>query len=205
MTQGGHLFQMSALENKLALPAEKNRILLKNTGGQARGLSYVYESGHWTPDVTGLPRLNPDPHFQQAARDRLLGNRFVSVSSGAYRVEYLNDEGGGFLRIHALNDTQWLVVVSGPPNLPDGRPLTLRTQVRCPPPGGCWFTAVGAQNLERSLPADGKWATLDLMLRWKGGQGGHFATGRRQSKAGDYFDIRELSMIEGFVPSRIPQ
>jgi hypothetical protein len=195
LTEAGMLIRMGADENSVVEAQEGAQITVQNCGQS--GLDYSFAGGIWTPQLSGLTRLNPNYDFSS---DRTWE---ISVSQGAYRVDHLTDATGPFVRLTALAETQWLVWVGRfPQGLPDRTPLTVRALIRCPENLSCkvWFARPETTSIW-SGPADGAWHVLRYLERPRTLKiQDYYAAGRTGLKRGEYFDIREFSLLRGYYP-----
>jgi hypothetical protein len=184
-------------------PDEGARLEIRNAGtpdasGRASGLVYRYSGGFWQPDLAGVRRHDVVAEEQWE----------VTVGQGAHRLERLRDEAGPYLRFHAEADTQWMFLVGRlPKDLPDGAPVTVRSQVRCPAGAVCKTVLIqqdpkrGRVDLEHAGEPAGAWETHALLGRIRHRtDGDYYAVGRQNLKRGDWFDVREAGLLEGFIP-----
>ncbi len=190
----GRLFLLNPNGTAIVEPVPGMRLTLRNCGpvdasGRASGLTYVYDAGRWSADLHVAPALPP-----------LQNQPFVSVSRGGARVENLRDADGSYQRIVADNDTEWLMFVRGFPRLPANSPVTIRARVRCPDQGKCLLAFAGPKPAETFVRAAGEWETLTITMRLARFDQGLAAAGRRSSRRGDAFDVRDFNLYSGFVP-----
>jgi hypothetical protein len=181
--------------------------------GKTLGLWFTCKQGIWCPDMQGIQPTNPDYNFEGARANNALAPWVISVSEGGtYQVEYLKDETGPFVRIRATSDALWLIIVGSlPNNLVDNTPITIYGQIRS--------TSSAIQGLDLFYFIDkaqfnhvqvkgysrGDWEKLSLMQRivfWSPDD--YYSLGLDSPKKGDYFDVRELSLYQGFFPGINP-
>jgi hypothetical protein len=195
LTEAGLLIRLGPRENSVMEAPDGAQITARNCGES--GVDYSLTGGSWIPDLSAVVRLNRNYDFSGA------GDWEISVSQGAYSVEHLTDATGSFVRLTALADTQWLVWVGRfPLREPDRTPLTVRALIRCPANVACklWFARPETTSIW-SGPTDGAWHVLRYLERPRALKiQDYYAAGRTDVKRGEYFDIREFSLLRGYYP-----
>jgi hypothetical protein len=185
------LLRLDASTTQALEPREESGITLLNGGpirdGRPLGLAWGFHEGRWR------------------AREKVLapaGSPYVSIGRGEYRMEKMQDAEGPFVRVRALNDAAWLVLANAIPPLPDSAPYTASCVARCPAGPACTFSiTIHHESQDRPAPPSGQWETFRVLRRIaQRASDDHIAVGRQPVRAGDFFDVRELGVIEGFFP-----
>jgi hypothetical protein len=193
----GELFRVGTNETVVVRPLEGAQITLAD-----RGPRYNFQGGVWRPDAAGLRFLTPDSNLAEAFRNHSLQGLYTSMAPGEASIEYLADSTGPFLRVRAPNASKWLLLAGSLPALPDGAPVTIRAEVRCPSAGACRLNVLRGDFKEVLGRRAGEWETLEIPLRLPAKpEGGHFSAGLSDVEAGDSFDIRALGVAEGIAPT----
>jgi hypothetical protein len=173
-------------------PQEGAIILLRNCGplhdGEPVGLHYQFLAHHWqaidhTESPTGVP--------------------FVSIEHGSYSAERMEDAEGPFVRIRAQNASAWLAYIYGIPPLKDAAPYTATAQVRCPTAtAGCVFWMIThAESWGRNAEPSKDWQPFRVLRRVRNHTADdHIAVGLEKVQAGDWIDVRDFGVVEGFFP-----
>ncbi|MBV9325868.1 MAG: hypothetical protein JO352_19030 [Chloroflexi bacterium] len=171
------------------------------------GIAAVFNNGNWNLDMTGVSAANPNSDFRAGNASDPLPGYTVSPSDGAYTVSIMVDGSGPFVRIQANADTAFLQVDGGAPvNSLDGVPVTLRGQIRAHTAGALNLTiwdVTGDSGKVRSFtdrePAAEDWTTLTTRAPQVvfPSPDDYFSIGIVDVKAGDWFDVRELSVFLG--------
>jgi hypothetical protein len=208
------LYRIGDRKLNIVVADEGTKVLAINLGlldekGKAQGLEFTYTGECWVPNMSGIQPINPDYDFAIARATNSIGPWEISVSKdGTYQVEHLTDETGSFIRIMATSDAQWLVIVGRlPRDLPDYIPITVRGQIRS---FGLAEHSLDLfdlsdkgkfDHLQRKGSSRGNWELLNLSARvrfWSPQD--YYALGLIMPRKGDYFDVRELSLYQGFLP-----
>jgi hypothetical protein len=183
--------RLTASGTQVLDPPEGAALRLMNCGplenGQPRGLTCRYHDGRWQMGHTPLP---------------LPASPIVSIERGSFQVERLSDDQGPYLRIRAQNDAQWCVMVTALPGLKQPEPFTAFANARCPKDKSCtfWLWTRNEVSDYQSPPA-GEWHNFHLWRRANNpAPDDHLAIGRKDVRAGDFFDVRELGAIAGIEP-----
>jgi hypothetical protein len=155
--------------------------------GRPPGVSYRFEGGQWS----GERPLAPVPAAP-----------VVSIERGKFEIEHLEDAGGPFLRLRALDDAAWLVLVTEFPAMAERAPFTALWVARSGEQTACrYWLWTKAEVSDYAGARDGRWQTFRLLRRarqWE--RADHLAVGRKDVHAGDTFDVREAGVLAGYFP-----
>jgi hypothetical protein len=181
LTAANLVFRVDPVMTQGPQPPEGAALQLQN-GGVVR-----FGQNRWQSDRPVLP---------------LAESPAISIGRGKYRVEPLRDEDGPYLRIRALTDAQWLVMVADVTGMPERAPFTALSTARCPGGTSCTFWLWTRDEVsDHAGPPGGEWHTFRLLRRVKdAARGDHLAIGLKNPRANDYFDVRELGVLRGFFP-----
>jgi hypothetical protein len=182
----GRVLRVGANSTTAPAPVEGVEIRLANAGNPP-GLTYRFRDGRWTADRPGVP-VPPSP--------------IVSIEHGKFELERLQDANGPYLRVRALNDSAWLVVVTEFPPMVERAPFTALWVARAPAGSACtYWLWTKAEISDYSGGRTGDWQTFRLLRRAHDfARGDHLAVGRKNVHAGDSFDLREAGVLAGYFP-----
>jgi peptidoglycan/LPS O-acetylase OafA/YrhL len=195
---------------------EGQRIRISNLGrwddttSSLQGLDAVAEEGHWNVDASGLAPLNHNNVLQEGDEKTPVPGYWISPSDASYTIKRMVDGSGGFVRITATRATPYLAVTGRDP-LPtlNGVPVSVRGQVRAHS-GAARMVLTLFESASKGGPSKSyrtevepveRWRTLVVAAqRFDADPGDNFSVGLVDVEAGDWFDIRELSVFKGIVP-----
>jgi hypothetical protein len=217
----GSLVRLRADGPPVPLTAEPGqRVRVNNVGpwddkqGSLAGLDAVYQaSGQWVLDVAPLHAANTNPDFRLGTDAEPLTGYQMDPSDG-FTVARMSDDTGSFVRVTATQENAWVQVTAREPLATlDGAPVTLRGQIRAhatQPNAKVSLTLHDvvaedgrvAQKISRSLASE-EWTTLWAQLPnvVYPSPEDYFALGLVRVGEGDWFDIRELSLFVGLLPT----
>lgn len=176
---------------------------------QLAGLGAAYRAGRWMLYISGMEPVNRDPRFADGTSRDPLAGRWVTPGDAGYRVVRRQDEGGRFVHVTATRPSDHLLVTASDPlERLDGVPVSLRGRVRGRPGTilslGLHDTLPDSARVstERSLTS-GDWTT---MVARSGrvehpNPGDNYTIGLVSVEAGDWFDVQELSLFVGILPT----
>jgi hypothetical protein len=167
-------------------PTEESVIEVRNCG-RPPGLTYRFRGGRWLADRPSLA---------------VPASPVVSIERGKFEIEHLQDAEGPFLRVRALNDAAWLVLVTEFPRMAERAPYTALSAARCAPGATCTFWLwTKAEVSDYAGPARGQWETFRQLRRVRDfAAGDHLAIGIKRVRGGDVFDVREIGVLAGYFP-----
>jgi len=195
----GALLQLGPQGRRPLQPASGVLLFLRNCGdleftagsprGLPAGISYRRQDGRWIPEIARPVSTAPLPSPSWN----------TSISDGTYQQEVLSDDTGPFVRLRAGHDARWLIYSAAyPEKLPEGVPLTIQAEVRCP--RGCTLSTAGHHpELEKRVQSD-TWTLVRLDLAYQKNENGHYAVGLDACRRGEWFDLRSFELRIGVFP-----
>jgi hypothetical protein len=194
---------------------EGDRVWLPNAGlwdrasQRFQGIAAVFSNGSWALDMTDVEAANANSDFRAGDASNPLPGYSVSPSDAGYTVTRMADQSGPFIRIQATRDAAFLQVNGGPPVTSlDGVPVTLRSQIRAHTSGefnlSVWDVVSDSgkvKSFTNRHQASEDWTTLFTRAQQVvyPSPEDYFSVGVVAVKAGEWFDVRELSVFVGVV------
>ncbi|HLC42604.1 MAG TPA: YfhO family protein, partial [Methylomirabilota bacterium] len=213
----GQLLRLEKYGGMVRLVGQKGqKILVSNVGmweSTSRaftGFEAVYDNGRWVVDASPMRPVNPNSNFQIDSEKEPIPGFWVSSGVAGYTITHMRDESGPFVRVQATQPQPYLSI-NGQDALTTlhGVPASVRGQVRAHSKSRPRLTlhdvVAGDGTTEdystRSRSA-GEWTTLIVRaekIRYPSSSD-RFSLGLTKVSAGDWFDVRELSLFVGILP-----
>jgi hypothetical protein len=210
-----HLFRVMTNSTVSLLGYEGQSITVTNLGPWNQqsqsysGLPAFFHNGKWHLDTSTFTPINTYPDFTTNTEVDPLAGWWISPADTGYEVIYLHDEIGSFVRIQATEDAPYLVLTKNEPlNTLDEVPISLVVQIRAHSEGKQGISLVDYTSSEKSqwhkdeTIATEQWETLTIdgeVVSWPSYLD-TYSVGLFEVKAGDWFDVRELSLYIGRLP-----
>ncbi|MBV9578434.1 MAG: hypothetical protein JO057_07590 [Chloroflexi bacterium] len=192
---------------------EGDRVWLPNAGlwdqsnQKFQGIAAVFSAGRWGLDMTGVSAANANSDFSAGDATNPLPNYTITPADAGYSVTRMTDDDGPFVRVQAARDTAFLQINGGPPiTTLDGVPVTVRGIIRAHTSGqfniSVWDVVSDSgkvKSFTNRQPASEDWTTLYARAQQVvyPSPDDYFSIGIVDIKAGDWFDVRELSVFLG--------
>jgi peptidoglycan/LPS O-acetylase OafA/YrhL len=218
LTEGGEVLTwLSPGGRPVEVKARRgHRIEVPNVGvwsverGSFEGLYAVFDGRRWRFDASAVAPANSNSRLAADLSRDVPAGFWVSPSDASYTIERRQDEEGPFVRVVAARAGPYLVLTTGEPLVRlDGPPLTARAVIRARTTGEPRLTIydvidpTGASRSSTTLGrGHGQWTTLTSHTdhtRFPSG-GDNVSIGLFDVARGDWFDVREVSLVIGFLP-----
>jgi hypothetical protein len=215
-TSSHDLVQVQADGQIAPAPArDGDRVWLPNAGPwdqsskRYTGIAAVFADGKWDVDLSSITPTNPNSDFGSGDDQNPIPNYAVTPDDAKYTITRMTDQDGPFVRVQITQDTAFLQINGHDPvSRLDGVPLTVRAQVRAKTSGQLNLSVwdiVGDSGRVKSYtnrePGSQDWTTLSqrVPVLVYPSPDDYFAIGLVQPQAGDWFDVRNLSVYVGTI------
>jgi peptidoglycan/LPS O-acetylase OafA/YrhL len=192
------------------------RIRLSNVGewdsatSGLKGLEAISLGGRWVVDARALRPLNRNNFLSEGNDTAPIPGFWMSPAGAMYTIKRMQDQDGRFVRVTATKPSPYLMLTGRDP-LPalDGVPVSIRGQIRARSDTARMVLSLfevaprdeQAKNYRTQVDPAGRWTTLVVGTeRTDHDPRDNFSLGLVGVEAGDWFDIRELSVFKGIVP-----
>ena len=212
----GNLWQFNSLSPPKLIIGQPDQLIHVVNLGQwdainksFSGLEASFVGDRWEIDINVTPLMNTSSIFNDWTETDPLPGFWISPGNATYEIIRMYDETGPFVRIRAIQDSPYLVVTGNEPlGTLDEVPITLVAQIRARSQGKQSVSLVDYTSSEdnqwhkNETIATEQWETLTIdgkFISWPSQQD-TYSVGLIEVEAGDWFDVRELSLYIGRLP-----